>query len=335
MAAGKSQFDLFGAPRTPASPGPVDAADVPPDVAALAGRLQPSIRFGTSSWAFPGWVELVYAESASTSVLSRDGLAAYAQHPLLRAVGLDRTYYSPLPRSEFARMAECVPPDFRFLIKAHAALTSPAGSASARSFGGGRDDLFLNAEYASNEVIGPAVDGLGETLGVVLLQFSPLAARSRALTSLPERLATFLAALPRGPRYAVEIRNASLLTSDYVDALVAGHACHCATVHPSMPDVRTQADQLGSRAFPDGVIPLRWMLRGDQQYEAARDAYAPFHVLADPDPTSRVDVASLIERLMGPNREILIIANNKAEGSAPRTLIELARLLVARGAVTR
>ena len=47
-------------------------------VRALAAAMPPLLRFGTSSWNFPGWRGLVYAADAPAKHLSRHGLGAYA-----------------------------------------------------------------------------------------------------------------------------------------------------------------------------------------------------------------------------------------------------------------
>ncbi len=82
------------APDPPASlfDVPVRPAPVDPRTRALAARLPPGLRLGTSSWSFPGWAGLVWANPAPPADLSRRGLPAYAAHPLLRAVSLDRSY---------------------------------------------------------------------------------------------------------------------------------------------------------------------------------------------------------------------------------------------------
>ena len=74
----------------------VEPAEVPEDVRRLGLGLPPGIRLGGSTWSFPGWMGLVWGGKYSESRLAHEGLAAYAQHPLLRGVGLDRTYYQPL-----------------------------------------------------------------------------------------------------------------------------------------------------------------------------------------------------------------------------------------------
>jgi len=323
----RSQIDLFGAPRADATES-VAAAEHDTPLTAIAEALPAHLRLGTSSWAFPGWKGLVYAQHETATRLSRYGLSAYAQHPLLRTVGLDRTFYAPIEARVFAEYAAAVPEDFRFLVKAHAALTTSErqrsiGDATARS-------VFLDAEYAASEVIAPAVEGLGETLGVILFQFPPLVLPPRQLAAFPERLARFLSALPRGVPYAVEVRDAAVLSEAYGSALSEGGATHCYNVHPRMPDVLTQAAQLGAAVRAAGPVAVRWMLRTDQQYASAKEAYAPFDQLVAPDPARRAQIAELLSMLEAEAHPVLVIANNKAEGSAPRTLIELARLLAGR-----
>ena len=61
---------------------------------ALQARLPPTLRMGTSSWSFPGWAGIVYPRSVPASVLAREGLREYARRPLLRTVGIDRSYYA-------------------------------------------------------------------------------------------------------------------------------------------------------------------------------------------------------------------------------------------------
>ena len=108
----------------------IDPAPVDPAVARIAAALPPRIHLGTSSWSFPGWTGLVYAPQGgrlpTEHAIARRGLAAYAAHPLLRTVSLDRTFYAPLSADEFARYAAQVPEHFRFVVKAPAAITDPA-----------------------------------------------------------------------------------------------------------------------------------------------------------------------------------------------------------------
>ena len=142
----------------------------------LFRSLPATIRLGTSSWSFPGWTGIVYAprdgRQETEQRLARGGLAAYARHPLFRTVSLDRTFYAPLPVDDYARYAAAVPGDFRFVVKAPAAVTDPF----LRSGGvvAGENPSFLDAALAATACIGPAVTGLGATLGAIVFQFPPL-----------------------------------------------------------------------------------------------------------------------------------------------------------------
>ncbi len=325
-----SQFDFFAVPGE--GQDGVVAAAAAEDVVELALRLPGSLRLGTSSWSFPGWAGLVYAERVSEQRLAREGLAAYARHPLLRTVGLDRTFYATIAAAEFARYAAQVPGDFRFLVKAHAAVTTPAAQLARRSPVAPGADRFLDAEYARQAVIGPMVEGLGERAGVLLFQFPPLAApHVRDARSFVARLGDFLAALPRGPQYAVELRNREFLSAAYVDCLARHGVTHCYNVHPNMPTVTEQNSLLGEAAWRSGAVVVRWMLHPAQDYEAARDRYFPFDRLVDPDPRNRAAVVGLLAQFLAAGHETYLIANNKAEGSAPLSLFTVARELDRRG----
>ena len=114
------QPGLFEEPVAPTRQKPA-AGDVLPSLdTPLLGApvLPPEIRLGTSSWFFPGWRGLVYEGVYPQPALSKKGLAAYAQIPLLRTVSLDRTFYAAITTIEYARYATQVPAGFSFVVKA-------------------------------------------------------------------------------------------------------------------------------------------------------------------------------------------------------------------------
>jgi uncharacterized protein YecE (DUF72 family) len=302
-----------------------------PDAAALAAALPPNLRLGTSSWAFPGWAGIVYERAASAQTLSRKGLAEYARHPLLRAVGLDRTHYAPIDAAQFRAHAAQVPADFRFLVKAHEWCTLFRFPEHPRygARGGQENPAFLDPEYAAREVVAPAVEGLGAKLGVLLFQCAPqpLAPLGGA-AAFTARLHRFLAALPKlpdGACVAVEVRNAELLAPDYVAALEDAGAVHCVTAHARMPPVPEQA--AAARVLGARHVVVRWMLHRSQSYDGALERYAPFGRLVDEDPATRADIARLVVAAATASATVTVVINNKAEGSAPLSVLALAREL--------
>lgn len=322
----RDQLALFNPPPPAAPVGP---AEVPADLQELAQALPRTVRFGTSSWSFPGWTGLVWDRKVSEKILAREGLGAYARHPLLRSVGVDRSHYQPLRLEELRRYAESVPDDFRFLVKGHDHLTLATFPDHPR-YGARRGETnprFLDPAYAAEEVLWPTFEGLGPKLNAILLQFAPQPMASfGGPLRFAERLHRFLDALPKEVPLAIEVRNADLLCADYAAALLATRTRHCVNVLERMPRPQVQS-RLAHCARQDGLL-IRWMLGRGMDYGSARSAFAPFDQLVAEDMGNRHDIAALLAEATLAGHEVMCIVNNKAEGSAPRSIFGLARALL-------
>ena len=314
------QHDLFGGP--PAYVEPVRAVELSEEIVRVAQRLPKNLHFGTSSWSFPGWVGIVYAQLYGVSLLARHGLSAYARHPLLRAVNLDSAFYKVPTSEQLAGYAASVPEDFRFVVKAYAGITAlPESSMALRR---GVEPVFLDAGFTTRQVVKPLMDTFGAKLGALLFQFSPLGARyTQAPGAFVARLGEFLSALPAGPTYAVELRDPEILGSEYERVLRATGAVHCSTVHSRMPPVDRQVS-----VTAPGPLLIRWMLRAGDDYESAGARYEPFDRLQDPDKLNRDRIAAMIRGGLSSGRDVQVVAANNAEGCAPLTLLELAKTIV-------
>jgi uncharacterized protein YecE (DUF72 family) len=309
--------------RRSAADDPLEPTAADSEGDSLAARIGPRVRLGTSSWTFPGWIGTVYSREHATRTLARSGLREYAHHRWLRTVGVDRTFYRPIGDADYRSMAAQVPDDFRFLVKAHEAITRPdVVDASGQS-------QFLDAGYATASMVEPMVAGLGDRAGPLLFQFSPMGIRGDAAAeSTIRRIGDFLSRLPRGPLYAVEIRDAALARPSWGAMLRDCGAVHCYSVHPSMPALAAQA-----RCAPPSAqraIVCRWMLHGGFAYEEARARYEPFDRIVDPDPASLQGFASLCAQATAHGMDSWVIVNNKAEGSAPLSVLRLARAIADR-----
>jgi uncharacterized protein YecE (DUF72 family) len=313
------QEDLFGQGSIEAAAA-IAPAEPAPEVVRVAQRRPKNVHYGTSSWSFPGWEGIVYTGKHTPSALAHRGLAAYARHPLLNCVGIDRTFYAPVPHEELERYAAAVPEDFRFIVKAYSGITTdPESARGVRQ--ADAEHVFLDVAFATREVIAPLTRAFGPRLGAVLFQFSPLSAHYlRTPATFAARLGEFLHALPRGVPYTVEVRDPEILVPEYEEALRSGRASHCASVHSRMPPVDTQP--AGSEEAPQVI---RWMLHAGYDYETAGAHYAPFDRLVEPDVPTRMRIVNLIASGMRHGREVHVIAANNAEGSAPLTLFELAK----------
>lgn len=302
------------------------------EVMDLGRRLPRELYLGTSSWYFPGWKGIIWDRTATESELARSGLAAYARHPLLRSVGVDRTFYASVPAVQFAAYAQQVPAHFRFLVKAPQQVTSAYLRNEDGKPAGNRQ--FLDATHAIENFIRPCCEGLGDKAGPLLFQFSPLGkVVTRDPARFAQRLHDFLAALPRagtngvpqGALYAVELRDPELLTRTLLAALKDANARYCMGVHPRMPPVAAQAAAMAG--FGHGPLIVRWNLHAGHAYEQAKTQYAPFDRLVEEDPATRESIARLVAATLAAGQPAFVIANNKAEGSAPLTLVKLAQAI--------
>jgi uncharacterized protein YecE (DUF72 family) len=310
----------------------------------LGRQLPPSVYLGTSSWSFPGWQDIVYSRQYTEAQLARHGLAAYSQHPVLRTVGIDRSFYQPLAVTDYARYASQVPEEFRFLVKAPA-LVSDAVVRRERGAPAENNPYFLDAAAAFDHFVAPAIEGLGVRAGPLVFQMPPLPrewTQVDAGAATIERIGAMLARLPRevngvAPIYAVELRNPELLTPRFVRTLREHGARLCVGIHARMPPAARQSAALHAMDASDdegddwrlkGPLVVRWSLASGFRYEEAKNLYAPFDRLVDPDIPTRGTLAHLIHVALKSSQPSFVIVNNKAEGCAPLSAIELARAVV-------
>lgn len=274
--------------------------------------------FGTSSWTFPGWAGLVYEGRPSERELAERGLEEYARHPLFRSVGIDRSYYAPLDTATLARYRAQLPAGFRWVMKAFAGITSAVHPRTRDP-----NPHFLDAERCAKEVLDPLLEHFSEHSGKVVFELMPLRAGELPEPSaFAERLAVFLGRLPRELSYAVELRNRELLTHRYVQALQSAGAGHVFSYWERMPTLAEQLDVPG--ALLGDVVVARLLIPPGQRYEERKRQLAPFDRIVDPREDMRADVMRLARACELLGKVLLVIVNNKAEGSSPLTVRALA-----------
>lgn len=344
------QDDLFGAPpaaaHTPA-PAPVKPPArqslarvnaAPPDEAllAMARALPDRVRLGTSSWAYPGWAGLVWDTEYPESLLSREGLRAYGEHPLLRSVSVDRSFYRPLTQDQYARYAAQVPDDFRFVVKAPSHVTD-ALVRGEDGRGMQPNPAFLDPALATQDFVAPALAGLGHKVGALVFQLSPLP--RHLLHNLPlvlQRLRRLLLAQPAlGPTapdgvLAVEVRDPQWLDPLFMPELAAvlreAGATWCLCLHAKMPRLADQLPLL--RMLWPGPMVCRWNLNplhGAYGYEDAQREYGPYDRIHDIDHETRELLVRTIKGIAGAGQNVLVTISNKAEGCAPLSVRALAQ----------
>ena len=360
------QDELFGTPALPdtVASSPAAASERPeqperpsrtarPGLCAVAwdealqrtaAQLPATLRLGTSSWGYPGWQGLLWEGAHSEQTLAKKGLSVYAQHPLLRTVSIDRSFYRPLTASQYLAYAAQVPQDFRFVVKAPSLVTD----ALVRSEDGrGREPnpAFLNPELALQEFVAPVLEGLGARAGALVFQLSPLP--WHLIDRLPqvlERLRALLAAqpalAPAAPDgvLAVEVRDPEWLApahlDHFADVLKSCGATYCLGMHPRLPPLAEQLHLL--RKLWPGPMVCRWNLHavhGPHGYADAEALYAPYDRIHHPDPAQHALLARTIAGITGRGQNAFVTISNHAEGCAPLTVRTLAEQVVAQRAL--
>jgi uncharacterized protein YecE (DUF72 family) len=289
----------------------------------LAARLPPTLRMGTSSWSCPGWAGIVYDRVRPASALARDGLREYTRRPLLRTVGIDRSYYAAVPPEDLRRYADQVPDDFLCCAKAPVTVTAFTIPAPGRIE---PNPEFLSAGRFVDDMLEPFERWFARHCGPFLLQFPPVPARATLQPEVfAELLDRFLEQLPRWCEYAVEIRERSLLTEEYRRVLRRHRVAHVCNYWSAMP---FPAEQAAFVAQPDGPFTMvRLLLAPGTRYEERRQAMAPFNRIVRPDERMRREVTSILRSATDAGRRAFLLVNNKAEGSAPLTIEAIARRL--------
>lgn len=141
-----------------------------------------NIRVGTSGWHYPHWRGPFYPANLPAAQM----LAFYARH--FSSVEVNNSFYRLPTLAALGSWRDTTPEGFSFAVKASRFLTHMK--------------KLKDPETGLAKLL-PRVEELGEKLGPVLFQLPP-----HWKCNL-ERLAGFLAALPRGQRYSFELRDHS------------------------------------------------------------------------------------------------------------------------------
>ena len=283
---------------------------------------------GTSSWKYPGWLSQLYTPEryeyrgkVAMTRFERDCLSEYAE--TFKTVCVDAAYYT-FPRPEYLqKLAGAVPDDFRFGFKVTDAITIkkfpnlPRFGAKA----GQANPDFLNADLFASDFLKPC-EAIREKIGVLMFEFSRFwPGDYQSVGNFVLALGDFLAKLPKGWPYAVEMRNREWLQDDYCDCLARNGVAHVFNSWAAMSSVGEQMALPKSRTNPQ-LVAARFLLKPGRKFEDAVKTFHPYDKIHEENGETRTAAASLIAEGMRyePRRKTYIYVNNRLEGNAPLTL---------------
>jgi uncharacterized protein YecE (DUF72 family) len=297
------------------------------DFEQLGARIPSLVRFGSSTWNYPGWRGLVYHRDYGTKGAAAKMLEEYSAFPLFRTVGIDSSYYGPPTEAVLRSYAEHLPAGFPCISKVWSQLTIRTFTkAQDQERAGKVNPDFLNPDLFLEEIYGPYQRHFAENTGPFVFEFQTMA-KSSGIG--PERFASrldeFFTALPRDAQYAVEVRNDEFLTPMYFAVLREHGVAHVFNSWTRMPPIGHQLDLPGAVSAP--FIVARALLRPGRTYDEAVDAFAPYDRIREPNPKLRRDLARLVEEAVRLRIPAYLLVNNRAEGSAPLTVAAVAEML--------
>ncbi|MBI3404428.1 MAG: DUF72 domain-containing protein [Acidobacteria bacterium] len=173
------------------------------------------IRLGTSAFTAAGWPGTFYPKGMK----SPQYLTHYAEQ--FDAVEIDSTFYGTPSMQTVSGWATKTPESFIFAAKVPRAITH---------------EKVLVGCQAEFERFVDTMDCLGDKLGPLLLQFPYFNKKKFAAGGdFLERLAPFVERLPKGYKFAVEIRNKNWLSDDLTKVLKKKNVALALIDHPWMP----------------------------------------------------------------------------------------------------
>lgn len=254
----------------------------------------PGIRLGTSAFTAAGWETSFYPAGMKPA----DYLTYYSTQ--FDTVELDNTFYRTPSASTVRGWAAKTPPGFMFAAKVPQVITHEKVLVDAQ------DDLkaFLSV-----------MDLLGDKLGPLLFQFGYFNKKAFAtVDDFLARLVPFLAKLPKGYRFALEIRNKNWLVPRLVDVLRARGIAFALIDQSWMP--RPWELTSGLDLITTDFTYVRWL--GDRKgIEERTKTWDKTIVDRKADLTRWVEVLRKVHKR---KIQIIALANNHYAGHGPDTL---------------
>lgn len=293
------------------------------DRRALAARLhtlaQQGIWIGTSSWKYEGWLGQIYSPERystrgrfSQKKFQAECLAEYAQtFPIVCG---DFSFYQ-FPTPEYwQRLFAAAPEGLQFALKVPEEVTAETFPKHAR-YGpraGARNQSYLDADALVAQFLEP-LRPYASRVAVLLFEFGARGTDSRDFI---DALKIFLSRLPKGFRYAIEVRNREFLQPRYFEALRESGVAHVLNSWTRMPPL---ADQAGLPTPADFTV-VRALLRPGRVYEDAVARFLPYDKVGEAQPETRNALRDWIRRMREERRTSYIFVNNRLEGNAPETI---------------
>ena len=245
------------------------------------GRIsppEPGLYLGTSGWSYSDWEGTVYPPAIPAGSRLAEYVRRYA------TVEIDSTFYGTPRPSTVQRWREISPEGFLFAAKFPQEIT--------------HEKYLVGCERETLDFV-RTMAKLEDRLGPLLLQLPP-SFTVEALRGLDE----FLAKLPQGFRYAVEVRHRSWLGSDLMKMLRERGAALVLVDYPRMPRME---EATADFSYVRWLVDRREFPEGHTHPKKDRDDDLSWW-------------SGVVDRFLEEGRTVFAYANNHYQNHSPFTL---------------
>ena len=254
------------------------------------------------------------------SRFEKNCLAEYAG--VFKTVCVDAAYYAFPSVPYLESLAAQTPADFQFGFKVTDEITVKNFPNMPR-FGqraGQPNGHFLEAGVFERGFLRPC-ESIRSRVGILIFEFSRFYPTDYEHgRQFVADLDFFLAKLPPGWPYAIEMRNKHWLKQEYFDCLARHNVTHVYNSWTEMPPLAEQMSLPGSQTNPE-LIAARFLLKPGRSFENAVKSFEPYDQTKEINVEARQSGARLIkEAKKNVNRKTFIFVNNRLEGNALQTI---------------
>jgi uncharacterized protein YecE (DUF72 family) len=202
---------------------------------------------------------------------------------VFKTVCVDAGYYQFQERRSIEKLVAQVPSNFLFTFKVTDEITIKKFP-NLPKYGkraGEPNENFLNADLFGTAFVKP-FEPFKRNVGMFIFEFSKFySTQYEHGRDFVADLDRFLAGVPKGWAYGVEMRNKNFLRPEYFDTLKRHGVAHVFNSWGDMPPVNEQLALPGSVTNPE-FAGARFLLKPRRKYQEAVDLFLPYDRLKEP-----------------------------------------------------
>jgi uncharacterized protein YecE (DUF72 family) len=286
-------------------------------------KQESKIYFGTCSWKYDSWVDIVYSKAKGINMLEE-----YSKQ--FNSVEIDQWFWSlhavnkiTLPKESDVKLyAQSVPDDFRFTIKIPNSITLTHFYRKSKS-----EELKVNPHFLSPDLFSEFISALKpmrNKIGVLMFQFEYLNKEKMSnQIEFMERFSAFIQKIGNEYQIGIEIRNPNYLNRKYFEFLHQNNLTMVFLQGYYMPpiwDVFTIAKDLL-------VNPVVIRLHGPDRSGIEEKTGNTWNQIVEPKDDELQKIAEIIHYLSEKKIDVYVNVNNHYEGSAPLTIRKMKEIM--------